>query len=822
MKIIKESIIAIPADEAENILTLVSAESELLPQTENSCVIESATNVMASYQNANKWLDITKEFVYTNLGCVFFSSYIHELAHTMPVRFDKFGDILHTVNMKIPYPATDYIPLEPTNIDEVFNAIFSILDAIKNSLNDFIKCTDEQYHGMACAAEGLLNDIEGEYPMLYRMQQEWAQCNGDNIKFDKYVNQFVKNKDDLTESLDKIPEVDGKAVVAVDTVTGDAKVVSDKNEEEFEKVVEPAEEFDRKKAFTGGDNQPQPEEAEQELKKITLDESLFNEEAISENFLGTILGAIIGGKAAQKNGLIGIDDKIAGAIKGAFTGSAISNLITGNASKSDYVKLAGILALADLGDDNKLNGSIVTNALRDIKGKLGNLFGDNREEQRPLLASYESEVEDADLTEGVAAAVATAGLAAKFVANHWDEILQGFDELGIELNKFDSNLVDILKRHKELKAIDNSIESTDELDASDSLDMEEIPMDDIDSIDTDDDSLFDECMNRKEIDKNIDKEEFKDEFDESLNEGQEIVAVAELAKAAKELLFVQPWKAKEILSRAPRLIKDFIDSGLSAKEYFQKELDYYGTQKYINWFTAGCPTKYVQNYSESMLDEATHDNKGYFIDLGDRSILVLAKSPKGAIKHIIDTYKMDVDDESISESDISNWAKVKDYCKANNIEIEVAHDDGIMEDYIIEDSNGNSVSLLEYTTGAMIDCGLMEEIGELRRRALSEESNKLVEVCSEYIERCNKIAEEFDDDYRVEGLEFVTDGLDLYESVEELPSVGAKIHIIKMEGEPQYDGKDGVVDFIDDANQIHGTWGGLALVPGYDKFEIVG
>jgi len=78
-----------------------------------------------------------------------------------------------------------------------------ILDAIKASLNDFIKCTDDNFHGAACSAEALLNDIEGEYPMWYRLRTEWQQCGEDNIKFDKYVNQYVKNKDDLLENLNE-------------------------------------------------------------------------------------------------------------------------------------------------------------------------------------------------------------------------------------------------------------------------------------------------------------------------------------------------------------------------------------------------------------------------------------------------------------------------------------------------------------------------------------------------------------------------------------------------------------------------------------------
>lgn len=51
--------------------------------------------------------------------------------------------------------------------------------------------------------------------------------------------------------------------------------------------------------------------------------------------------------------------------------------------------------------------------------------------------------------------------------------------------------------------------------------------------------------------------------------------------------------------------------------------------------------------------------------------------------------------------------------------------------------------------------------------------------------------------------------------------VGDTVRIIEMKGEPQYTGKTGVVQFIDDAGQIHGTWGGCALIPKEDKFEII-
>ena len=51
--------------------------------------------------------------------------------------------------------------------------------------------------------------------------------------------------------------------------------------------------------------------------------------------------------------------------------------------------------------------------------------------------------------------------------------------------------------------------------------------------------------------------------------------------------------------------------------------------------------------------------------------------------------------------------------------------------------------------------------------------------------------------------------------------VGDKIKITSMLDEPSYEGKTGEVIFIDDAGQIHGTWGGLAIIPEVDQFEII-
>lgn len=51
--------------------------------------------------------------------------------------------------------------------------------------------------------------------------------------------------------------------------------------------------------------------------------------------------------------------------------------------------------------------------------------------------------------------------------------------------------------------------------------------------------------------------------------------------------------------------------------------------------------------------------------------------------------------------------------------------------------------------------------------------------------------------------------------------IGAKVLILEMKGEPQYSNKRGIIEHIDDIGQLHGTWGGCALVPNEDTYIII-
>lgn len=53
--------------------------------------------------------------------------------------------------------------------------------------------------------------------------------------------------------------------------------------------------------------------------------------------------------------------------------------------------------------------------------------------------------------------------------------------------------------------------------------------------------------------------------------------------------------------------------------------------------------------------------------------------------------------------------------------------------------------------------------------------------------------------------------------------VGDTIRIIRLDDprSADYEGRTGEVTVIDDAGQLHGTWGGLAVIPEADDFEVI-
>lgn len=52
---------------------------------------------------------------------------------------------------------------------------------------------------------------------------------------------------------------------------------------------------------------------------------------------------------------------------------------------------------------------------------------------------------------------------------------------------------------------------------------------------------------------------------------------------------------------------------------------------------------------------------------------------------------------------------------------------------------------------------------------------------------------------------------------------GTHIRIVSLDDpyDSTYPGKTGFVEHIDDMGQMHGTWGGLAIIPEEDTIEII-
>lgn len=54
--------------------------------------------------------------------------------------------------------------------------------------------------------------------------------------------------------------------------------------------------------------------------------------------------------------------------------------------------------------------------------------------------------------------------------------------------------------------------------------------------------------------------------------------------------------------------------------------------------------------------------------------------------------------------------------------------------------------------------------------------------------------------------------------------VGDRIRIIRLDDPytpESYNGREGIVKYIDSMGQLHGTWGGLAVIPEEDEFIVL-
>ena len=71
----------------------------------------------------------------------------------------------------------------------------------------------------------------------------------------------------------------------------------------------------------------------------------------------------------------------------------------------------------------------------------------------------------------------------------------------------------------------------------------------------------------------------------------------------------------------------------------------------------------------------------------------------------------------------------------------------IHEEYSLVGQDGNAFSLIGYTARCMKECGLRDEINEMRERAMSGDYYNLIAVCDEYIQKCNEINPDLEENF---------------------------------------------------------------------------
>lgn len=159
---------------------------------------EASRKVVDAYQNAQRWMDTIKEKLLIDHHLPYFSHIVHELAHTMPVRFDAFGQILHTENLEIYYPSTEEWSHAVPNVKDAINHIHNFLDSIQEALILFqsvarsCSCTS-----MAISCDTLITDISNERYFFFRAE-EMLEFYGMNMsQWDKSVYQFWKEYKNL-------------------------------------------------------------------------------------------------------------------------------------------------------------------------------------------------------------------------------------------------------------------------------------------------------------------------------------------------------------------------------------------------------------------------------------------------------------------------------------------------------------------------------------------------------------------------------------------------------------------------------------------------
>lgn len=154
---------------------------------------DPARAVIAAYQTAARFLDTIQEWVLIEEGMPNLASVIHNQAHLMPPRFDKFADMLHERHLMAEYPATSEMDWkeELHDLDDVFRCVIDAMEDIQDALEVFRSATDNaQFRPMALMTEELMAQNSADYTKFLDMWSRWDNDGGSKTSFDSWVRHY--------------------------------------------------------------------------------------------------------------------------------------------------------------------------------------------------------------------------------------------------------------------------------------------------------------------------------------------------------------------------------------------------------------------------------------------------------------------------------------------------------------------------------------------------------------------------------------------------------------------------------------------------------
>lgn len=158
-----------------------------------------AREVIGAYQTANRFLDTTQEVLYIEYGMKYLSRLVHNLAHEMPKRFDKFGDMLHERHLMTEYASTPELDWreELKSVDDCFAMVIRVLESVQEALEKFHVVTDNaEFRPMALKTEEFMLQISEDYTMFLQLWKRFNVEKGSLTSFDSYCAKFLHDEDD--------------------------------------------------------------------------------------------------------------------------------------------------------------------------------------------------------------------------------------------------------------------------------------------------------------------------------------------------------------------------------------------------------------------------------------------------------------------------------------------------------------------------------------------------------------------------------------------------------------------------------------------------